>query len=329
MRVGVMLDSNVGPVGRPAPTRAEITGFNQWFLECARMLDGTAVDGLYVAERHGRTDCLAPSPLDQLAALAGATHSARLGTYVLMPPLYPPLALLERLAVIDHLSNGRLVCGFGAGFHPEYFAVHERPMSSRGASLDQLLALMERWPTGSIAVDGETHYVLPPMQQPRPPLWIGGTSRAAVRRAARYGDAFGIGFTDSTVGGLLQRYQQECARVERRPRLVLIQSAWVRDDGDAARAEAVSELGSTLGPEMRLYQEHGQLKARGDITVERMLPYMHVGDPAEVVERIQRDAAQWQIDELILRVHIGIPPRDAVTDCLDRIATHVVPGLAA
>lgn len=323
-----MLDSNVGPVGRPAPAREEVTAFNQWFLECARMLDGTAVDGIYVAERHGRTDCFAPSALDQLAALAGATHSARLGTYVLMPPLYPPLALLERLAVIDHLSNGRLVCGFGAGFHPEYFAVHERPMSGRGARLDQLLTLMDPWATGPVAMDGAPHYVLPPMQRPRPPLWIGGTSRAAVRRAARYGDAFGVGFTDATLGTLLDRYREECAKARCRPRLVLIQSAWVRHDGDAARSEVVNELGSTLGPEMMLYQEHGQLTARGEITIERMMPYMYVGDSVEVIERVQRDVARWEIDEVILRVHIGIPSKDAVTDCLERIATQVVPGLA-
>lgn len=328
MKVGVMLDSNVGPVGRPAPTRAEITAFHRWFLECARMLDGTAVDGLYVAERHGRTDCLAPSPLDQLAALAVATRAVRLGTYVLMPPLYPPLALLERLAVIDHLSSGRLVCGFGAGFHPGYFAVHERPMAGRGARLDSLLAMLEPWRTGYVAVDGERHYVLPPMQQPRPPVWIGGVSRAAVRRAARYGDAFGIGFTDGGIDALLERYREECAAAGRSPRLVLIQSAWVRADGDAARAEVVEELGPTLEPEMALYQKHGQVRARGAITAERMLPHLYAGDPGEVVDRIARDAGRWGIDEVILRVHVGIPPRDAVADCLERIAGQVVPALA-
>lgn len=328
MKVGVMLDSNVGPVDRPAPTRTEITAHHRWFLECARMLDGTAVDGLYVAERHGRTDCFAPSPLDQLAALAGATSTVRLGTYVLMPPLHAPLALLERLAVIDHLSDGRLVCGVGAGFHPEYFAVHERPMSRRGAELDRLLGMLDSWATGSVPVDGESHYVLPPKQQPRPPLWVGGTSTAAVRRAARFGDAFGIGFTDASLGALLDRYREECAAAGRRPRLVLIQSAWVRADGDAARAEVVDELGPTFGAEMTLYQSHGQVRARGEITAERMLPYLYAGDADEVVGRIARDVDRWGVDEVILRVHIGVPPREAVADCLERIATRVAPALA-
>ncbi len=322
-----MLDSNVGAVGRAAPERAEITAFHRWFLECARRLDGTAVDGLYVAERHGRTDCLSPAPLEQLAALAAVTSRCRIGSYVMMPPLYPAAALLERLAVIDHLSGGRLVWGVGAGFHPEYFALHERAMAGRGAELDRLLGLLDGWAAGRVTTDATAHYVLPPMQQPRPPVWVGGTSRAAVRRAARFGDAFAIGFTDARVGELIEGYRRECAAVGRTPRLVLIQSAWVRDDDEQARREMVRELGPTLGPEMALYQEHGQVRARGEIDVERMLPYMYVGTPDTVLDRVRRDAERWGIDELVLRVHIGIPPHDAVADCLDTLATRVVPHL--
>lgn len=328
MRVGVMLDTNVGAVGRAAPDRAEIAEFHRWFLDCARRLDGTAVDGLFVAERHGRTDCLSPAPLEQLAALAAATEHCRLGSYVMMPPLYPAAALLERLAVIDYFSGGRLVWGVGAGFHPEYFAVHERPMRGRGGELDRLLAQLDEWAAGRFTSDGTEHYVLPPLQQPRPPVWVGGTSPAAVRRAARYGDAFAIGFTDAKVGELVEGYRRECAAVGRTPRLALIQSAWVRDDGEQAREEVVRELGPTFGPEMALYQEHGQVRARGEIDVERMLPYMYVGTPAEVCDRVRSDAQRWGIDDVVLRVHIGIPPRDAVTDCLDSLATHVVPQLA-
>ena len=322
-----MLDTNVGPVGRAAPAAEEVQRFHEWFLRCAQRLDGTSVGALFVPERHGRSDCFSPAPLELLAALAGVTSHAALGTYVLQPPLYPPVALLERLAVIDHLSAGRLVCGFGAGFHPLYFAVHGEEMSRRGAALDRFLDLMdEGWGSGSVELDGEEVYVLPPAH--RPPVWLGGTSRAAVRRAARRADAFGIGFTDARVGGLIDDYRRACEEAGREPRLVLIQSAWVRTGIDA-EAEMVSELGETLGPEMTLYQTHGQLEARGTITAERMARYMYVGEPEPVVAHIRADVERWGIDEVILRVHIGIPPRDAVTECLDLIADEVAPGLAA
>lgn len=333
MRIGVMLDSNVGAVGRPAPSRAELGEFHRWFLDCGRRLDGTAVSGLYVAERHGRTDCFSPAPMEQLAALAACTESARLGTYVMMPPLYPTVSLLERLAVIDHLSGGRLVCGFGAGFHPRYFAVHEQEMAGRGKRLDGFLRLMrEVWagdaPGGSVRLDDEDVYVLPPLQEPGPPVWVGGTSDAAVRRAARFADAFAIGFTDRNADALVEKYRAECAEVGRPPRLVLIQSAWVRDDVDA-NEEALRYLGETLGPEMTLYQSHGQLRASGEITASRMLPYMYVGTSDEVIAKVRRDAARWDVEEVVLRVHIGIPPQDVVAECLRTISEVVAPELVA
>ena len=327
MRIGVMLDTNVGPVGREQPSREEVTDFHSWFLSCGRMLDGTAVAGLFVPERHGRTDCFSPAPLDLLAALAGVTQEIDLGTYVIMPPLYPPLALLERLAVVDHLSEGRLICGVGVGFHPLYFDVHDKPAKGRGESLDRWLDLLEEGWTGGYTKTGKGEiYVLRPAQRPRPPIWIGGTSEKAVLRAARRGDAFCIGFADQRVSGLIETYRQECERVGRENRLVLLQSAWVRDEIDA-RAEAVEELGETLEPEMALYSEHGQLRAAGPITIERMLPYMYIGDSDEVIRRIRKDADRWGIDYVILRVHIGIPPKDAVTECLELISQKIAPAL--
>ncbi len=328
MKTSVMLDTNVGPIGRPAPTRDEISTFHEWFLACGRQLDDTAVAGLFLPERHGRTDCFSPAPLDLVAALAGATTTPRLGTYVMMPPLYPPVALLERLAVLDHLSDGRLVMGFGAGFHPGYFAVHDRPMAGRGRALDHFLDLMdEGWSTGVVNHEGEEIYVVPPQQQPRPELWIGGASEPAVRRAARRGDAFGIGFTDQRIRHLLDVYHEECEAVGREPRRVLIQSAWVSEDGDPEQ-QVLEYLGETLGPEMTLYQDHGQLEANGTITAERMLPYMYVGGVEQTTERLARDAERFQVEEIVLRVHIGIPPQDAVHACLDHIANDIAPALA-
>ncbi|MQA83552.1 MAG: LLM class flavin-dependent oxidoreductase [Streptosporangiales bacterium] len=327
MKVGVMLDSNVGPAGRPAPSREEVHAFHRRFLDCGRMLDGTAVDGVFVAERHGRTDCLSPAPLEQLAALAGATSRLRLGTYVLMPPLYPPLALLERLAVVDHLSGGRLVCGFGAGYHPGYAVVNGATMANRGAAFDAFLDEMERgWQQGGIWVDGQYVHLVPPAQRPRPPVWIGGTSAPAARRAARHGDAFAIGFTDRRVHGLIEEYRAACAERGRTPRLALIQSAWVHTGVDPRR-ECLTYLGATLAAEMALYQRHGQVRASGEITADRMLPYMYVGEPDEVVEHVRADVARFGVDEVILRVHVGIPPPEAVAGCLELIVDRIAPEL--
>jgi alkanesulfonate monooxygenase SsuD/methylene tetrahydromethanopterin reductase-like flavin-dependent oxidoreductase (luciferase family) len=326
VKAGIMFDTNVGAVGRPAPTRRELTGYHSWFLEGARVVDRPPVDHIVVAERHARTDCLSPAPLEQLAALAAVTSHVRLGTYVLQPPLYPPAALLERLAVIDHLSGGRLICGVGAGFHPDYFRVQERPMAGRGAALEEFLRLYrEDWPHGRV---GET-YVPPPAQEPAPTLWVGGTSAPAVRRAARYADAFAIGFNDRELAGLIESYRAECDRVGTTPRLVLIKSVWVRGACGDAAAEAGALFADTFGPEMDLYRAHGQLHAAGEMHIERLLRHAYVGDAAEVLRRVDEDVRRWGVDELVMRVHIGIPPRDAVADCLTTLIDEVISPLAS
>jgi alkanesulfonate monooxygenase SsuD/methylene tetrahydromethanopterin reductase-like flavin-dependent oxidoreductase (luciferase family) len=328
MKVGIMIDTNVGAVGRAAPGRRELTRYHRWFLDCARMVDRAPVEHLFVAERHARTDCLSPAPLEQLAALAATTSHVRLGTYVIQPPLHPPLALLERLAAIDHLSGGRLICGVGAGFPPDYFRVHERTMRGRGAALEDFLRrYRDEWPGGWVRDGDDEVYVLPPAQEPVPPLWVGGTSEAAVRRAARHADAFAIGFNDRRLAPLVERYRAECARAGTTPQLVLIKSAWVRSDPGVAAAEAAALFEETFSPEMGLYRDHGQLHAEGDLHIERLLPHTYVGDPAEVVQRARADAARWGVDELVMRVHVGIPPADAVADCLHTLVDGVIAPL--
>lgn len=328
MRVGVLLDTNAGPVGRPPPSRHEIQSFHAWFLECARMLDQEpAIDAVFVAERHVRPDCLAPAPLELLAALAGVTRRVRLGTYVLMPPLYPPVGLFERLAVIDHLSGGRLILGVGAGFHPAYFASHGQLFDHRGKNLDRWLEAADHdWPRGQIELAGSAHYLLPPCQHPRPPLWVGGTSEQAARRAARWGDAFAVAFSDRNLAHLIQTYRDTCQSEHRSSQLVYLQAAWVRPR--AAAEEIRDYLGTVYESELSLYRAHGQVQAEGPVTLKRMLPRMYVGDSPSVVEHASKDAERWGIDYLVLRVHIAGPPPDAVLDCLGRIASEVAPALA-
>lgn len=130
--------------------------------------------------------------------IAGVTHKLRLVTGVMVVPLRNPLVTAKVLASIDVLSEGRLVVGCGAGWErKEFEALGAPPFDRRGAAVDEYIEVFqELWTSEAPAYDGQFVRVngFPfqpkPVQKPHPPLWIGGESPAAIRRAARLGDGW-------------------------------------------------------------------------------------------------------------------------------------------
>jgi probable F420-dependent oxidoreductase len=152
-----------------------------------------AVGGVFVAAEHGH--CL--DQLATIAFLAGSTERLRLLTSVLVVPHRPALLAAKVLATIDVLSNGRLIIGAGAGWMKEEFALLNLPFEARGSVTDEYLeAFRELWTKDRPAYSGkhvrfaELLFYPKPLQRPHPPIWIGGESPAARRRAIKFADAW-------------------------------------------------------------------------------------------------------------------------------------------
>lgn len=305
--------------------RDDIGRFLSLSLDCARMLDSSAVSGIFVPERHARSDCLVPAPLEHLVAMATVTSRVRLGTYVLMPPLHAPAPLLERLAILDHLSGGRLVCGFGVGFDDRYFDAYEQSIAERGRRMDNFLGLLDRAWTHNEPCATDP-FVPPPHQRPRPPIWIGGSSMVAIERAARHGDALALGFTDRRTDHWIEVYGAACQRLERRPAVVAIRSTWTREISGVA-SEARDVLGELLTTEAASYRDHMQVDATGRIDYERVARHAYIGDPDTVVQRIAEDGKRWGLSEILLRVPIGMGDPRAARDCIRVIGEVIAPAL--
>ncbi len=154
----------------------------------------------------------APSlePLGLLAHAAALTERMRLGTAVILAPLRIPVALAADLATVDRLSGGRLVAGLALGGDRTRYAAFGLSPEARVRRFEEgvrLLTLL--WTESSVTFDGEfwqLHDVSvqpKPVQQPHPPLWFGGGSPAAVRRAARLADGW-IGAGSSTAEAFRQ-----------------------------------------------------------------------------------------------------------------------------
>ena len=132
-----------------------------------------------------------------MAALAGATDRLKFGMNVVVLPLRDPLVLAAQCATIDFLSGGRLLPAFGVGADAApAWAATGRTAAGRGTRSNEALEVMTRlWAEERVTFKGE-HYrytdasIAPrPAQQPMP-LWIGGSSPAAIRRLVRYGNGW-------------------------------------------------------------------------------------------------------------------------------------------
>jgi len=131
--------------------------------------------------------------LSVMAFIAGCTERTRIDTHVLVLPYHQPLALAKALSTIDVLSGGRLNVSVGVGHAEAEFAALGVPFAERGAWSDEMLAAMaELWGSDEPVYHGRFFdieglaFEPKPVQRPRPPIYIGGNSKPALRRAARY-----------------------------------------------------------------------------------------------------------------------------------------------
>ncbi|MET9504052.1 TIGR03619 family F420-dependent LLM class oxidoreductase [Streptomyces sp. NPDC006259] len=136
-------------------------------------------------------------PVATLAFLAAATERVRLLSHVAVVALRHPLVTAKQYATLDHLSGGRLILGVGAGHVPEEFEALGVDFGRRGALLDETIDALRAalGPEEFPAHHGRAHAFEELGQRPRPaqprvPIWVGGSSPAAVRRAALKGDGW-------------------------------------------------------------------------------------------------------------------------------------------
>jgi probable F420-dependent oxidoreductase len=160
-----------------------------------------------------------------MGVLVGATKRVKIGTAVLVMPYRNPVLLARMLVTLDVLSGGRTMLGAGVGWLAEEFAALDaRPFAVRGRVTDECIEIVKRiCQGGEVTFQGE-HYQLDPVmsipgsvQRPHPPILIGGTSRAALRRVARLGDGWlSTGLRPEHLNKHLHMLQELCAAHGRR-----------------------------------------------------------------------------------------------------------------
>lgn len=196
----------------PTNSATPVDAFYAAAIDMSHWADQHDFNAIGFSEHHNTDDGYLPSPLAMAAAVSSVTERAMLAVSALLIPLHDPLRLAEDIAVVDILSRGRLVVTAGLGYRPQEYAAMGKSWDERGRLLDEgLSTLLAAWRAEPFEFNGSTVQVLPkPYSQPHPLLCVGGNSRAAARRAARFGLPFSPAIDDPA---LAEYYYSEAEKL--------------------------------------------------------------------------------------------------------------------
>lgn len=232
-----------------------------------------------------------------LAFVAGHTSRIRLGLSVVNMPFFAPAVLAKQLTTLDILSGGRLDVGLGLGWMPQEYAAVGAPYRRRGARGEEFIAALRAlWTEDLVEFHGE-FYEIPrsrvepkPLQRPHPPLLLGGSAEAALRRAGRDADgwASSSGADLKAIGKSIEIVRQAAREAGRDPaalRFVCRGPLRVRPAGATARPPLTGSFDEIRG-DLDELREQGVTEVFLDMNYDAEVAAPDA-DPTEALRRAE------------------------------------------
>ena len=190
--------------------------------------------------------------LTVFAAAGAVTESIRFMSNVLIAPARSAAELAKQAASVDQLTGGRLTLGVGIGWRATDFQLTGRDFASRGHQFDEQLRDLQRAGAGEAIAEGTRPVAPPPVQQPGPPLIIGGTADASFRRVVEFGSGWTAGgLPPDAVGPMVEKVQSVWSQAGRegRARIVALTYFSLGDTLDESR-RSLLDYYQPMGSEM-------------------------------------------------------------------------------
>jgi probable F420-dependent oxidoreductase len=307
----------------------------------AELAEACGFHGFFFGEHHQDRDGFLPSPLIVCSAVAARTKRIQIGTSVLLLPLHHPLRVAEDVATLDIISGGRFALGIGMGYQDADFRAFGVDKKRRVGRFEEAIEILHKSWSGERFTFKGRHFdiddvqVLPrPIQQPRPPLWLGAWVPAAIERAGRLGDAIILGPSMSLAENVeaATLYRKAADVAGRKPEIIMMRDAWVADSlGDAARV---------YGPEVmaayKYYWRNGAEAFKG-VPSEEAFEFeamwkdrIITGSPETCVSEFKRWGEAIGTNYFLLRLrhaHSGGPPHTEILKAIERFGRDVIPHL--
>ncbi len=308
----------------------------RYAIKQTRAARESGFDGIFASHHYAMgpdEGMFQPVPL--LARLAAEAEGMTMGTAVYLLSLHNPVEAAELAANLDVITGGRFVFGVGQGYRDEEFDSFGIPKACRGMRLEESIRVIRKlWSQDRVTWDGEFFRIRDvsiapkPLQQPGPPIWVGGDTLRGVRRAAEAGDAW---LTSPRHSKVFLREALEAYKTCREglglpaPPPVFFREMFVSDSREAAE-RTIRDSFERL---YQVYHKAGQPGERYNLDFEQLKgERIIVGDPDDVTEQIQQYRDEFGAEYMFFRVYyLGMDPEDSVK-CIELFGREVIPNLS-
>jgi len=289
----------------------------------------------FVAEHHFHEYGAVPNPAVMLAALAARTSRIRLGPAIANLTYHDPRVLAESYAMVDVLSEGRLMLGTGSGYLKHEFAGFGIAPEEKRARFDETLMLVRRLLAGELVTHAGRFHTLTgvalnvrPVQLPTPPIFVAALAREAAYHIGRQGHRLmAIPYASlsnfSEVGEIERQYRSgrgESAAVTDDDDAIYTFHAFAAETDEAARRHAAAPF--DLYVETRLYARR---QTYDDVLANGLALF---GSAATVTEKIVA-LRRMGVRHIALMMDFGLMPEAALLESMERFAATVIPAVRA
>lgn len=312
-------------------------------LAVAELADQLGLDFYFAAERHFMPFYRTPAPSVWLGAVAARTARIRIGVMAYTLPLNNPVRLAEEIAMLDHLSGGRMEVGVGLGHRVEELASMGVNPEERLPLMMEGIVLMQRaWRGEPFHHPGQMYqyhdlYVQAPVQRPYPPLWFAGTDPSAAQWAARNRISLAVGFQPTerllapcAVFGATWR--EEGGR-EPRPHLALMRHLYVAPSDEQAEQEMtrdVMRIGEVFAASPRqlaatMPRKMSRADAKTAVARMREQDVVIAGSPETCARAVAGGAGRLMVDVFLANPYLTGVESERVRRTLRLYADDVMP----
>jgi alkanesulfonate monooxygenase SsuD/methylene tetrahydromethanopterin reductase-like flavin-dependent oxidoreductase (luciferase family) len=324
-----------------------IAGIYDNAIEQVKAAERAGFHASWFAEHHFSNYCACPSPLMMVARLAGETKAIKLGTAVVVTPLYNPARLLAEIGMVEALTHGRLLLGVGSGYQPYEFERFGEDLAHSAEQLVEFMQMLELAFTRETFSYAGKHYRLPETHIATRPhgglkldIWTAGENPALVQFAARQGYITMLSprhFNADLLEVAKQRLKENYATAGADPakvRFGMLRHVCITDQ----KAEAAAFLDHVrhqirLSQSLRLREEAmdgGMLVEKtyaGEPPIENLARYMLIGDATTVAERLAEEIRRTGPSHVMLQFQAGSSEQRLALRSIERFAGDVQPML--
>ncbi len=299
------------------------------YLEWIAYAEELGFNSVWISEHHFTEDGYSPSFFPLATAIAMRTKRMRIGSYVLLLPLHHAVQAAEDAAVLDNLSNGRLILGLGLGYAQHDYAGYGVDLKDRGSLGDEGVQVIRgAWTQEGFSFSGRHYHVQnirlspKPVQKPHPPIYMAGMTAVALKRAARLGADGLAGVTrDPQAFQVFVDALKAQGKDARQVPAATLMFMYTGEDGE----QAWRDIRPHAEWEYQQYRSWGAMANRGQ---ELPRDYYIVGDPTYCIQRIEERLAVNPLARIeTMAVHLRFAGVDhkKVMRATEVFAKHVIP----